>query len=382
MFIDESDFLSYRSFTKVVIPLLAVDDVALMMVTTLNTNPNVQYKRMFEQEVTSEGQHAFVQYTFKFQCDACRALNNDNCEHSEETRPDWNPEGNRRQIEWLLRHDMDTFDVEINAQGRTPSTQVFEQRYIERLFDEATHVCKNLDDMYTRPYHVFIAIDPNAGRIRDLPTPSVSNFAVVSFFRLPDGPFVLLGMEDMDLWNPREYTPFILKHIRRLVEHPKLINSKFVILTENRTGAESEHLKDAIRAEFNRPFYFMKFADNVKYGIMMSPDAKRQCVQNAINVFRDDRLFFDRSFFSEWVSQLKDARGLPKTIMHVKEEFKKQLENFSALRTITAKGKESETKYSGKLGLGMHDDIVMALIIGLKYALVYEHDPEFGSERA
>ena len=67
-FIDESDFVDYGFFTKTVAPLLLVQGMCLMMVTTLNNNPNVLYQKMFEDRVMKDGGVAFTQWTFQFKC--------------------------------------------------------------------------------------------------------------------------------------------------------------------------------------------------------------------------------------------------------------------------------------------------------------------------
>lgn len=376
-FIDESDFVDYAFFIKTIVPLLLVCKMCMMLVTTLNNNPNVLYQKMFEQPLMPDGGTAFTQWIFKFMCDACKNIDAPSCDHQEETRPDWNPEENRKRVEHLLRNDRDVFEVEVNAMNTGLSTAVLNPRHVERLFDRNTHMSRQLNEPYFYPRTVYISVDPNAGKIRDTPGPPTSNYAVISFYQIANGPHVLLGAENINHWDYKVYHPFIVKHVQRLLDNPKLSQARYVFMVENKTHNEAEYLKDMMATKFpnqvaNKQFYWMHFGENLKHGIPMDEQTKTRCVFNLKRVFEDDMIYLDCNFFSEWIVMEKNELGKPKTIDDVLKEFKKQLECFSAVRRLMPHGKQAQTYYSGKLQKGNQDDLVMSLAIGAEFARSYQ----------
>lgn len=283
----------------------------------------------------------------------------------------------------MLRHDEETYAIEVDARGPARSPQIIDQRFVDRLFNEVSHPTMNLDSPNFQPPYVFISIDPNTGRLIDRNAPSFSNYALVSFYSVPGGPYVLLGAEDIDCGDVNQYLPKIIDHVKRLYNLPALRYSKFVVITENRTGHESTRLReDFVRCGFQN-MYMLQLGINMRQGIPMNEEIKRSCIFNLASVFENDRLYFDRDFFSVHAETLHaDVLGSLTPAMFVKREMKKQFENFRAVRKASTEiGVEPRIKYTGKISPNSRDDIFMATAIGMYYASMFERDDRFENLR-
>lgn len=327
------------------------------------------------------GGFAFTEWKYTFQCPDCKRKGNEKCPHDDEVRPDWNPDTARAVVEHMMRDDQETFDVEVNARGSNRSAQILNQTAVKRVFDEVSHPTKNLDSPHFFPSYVFLSIDPNTGRLIDRNAPSVSNYAMVSFYSIP-GAYVYLGAEDIDCGDVNQFLPPIIEHVRRLANHPQLKHAKFVVITENRSGHESSRLRDDFKAQ---PFvqamdmYYMALGKTHRQGIPTDENIKRSCIFNFATMFDGNAVYFDRSFFSVHAESMSaDTLGGLTPAAYVKREMKKQFENFSAIRNPSTKiGVDPVIKYTGKIAPNARDDLFMASAIGMYFAKVFENNSQY-----
>ncbi len=355
-------------FYSVVVPLLLIDETALLCISTVSGDADNFYSELLD--MGEDGEESLIeQYRFYLACESCIKQGvGGTCKHKQDRVPSWQSSEKHNLVQKLYGHRTALHKQEAMGVKDSNDGQCFAKNYISRLYANPRY---EFQDYHEPIRKIYVTIDPNAGT-EDSRDKTGSDFALVSGFYVEyNEQFVITGLESIDAKNPRDYQNRIIEHIDRLREHPSTKNATIVLIVESNLGMSSGWINNYVMEK--RGDNVVEMDDKVlKSGVATTHPVKKSMMQITRTFLEQDQLRFAKDLVCTGIDSLNDGKefvmGELKRQLKVYQEFKQTPDN--------PLGK-TRVGYTGKLGSGRKDDMCVALQLMLFWSHKFRHDQKY-----
>jgi hypothetical protein len=369
---EEVAAMDFTFFKRVVLPMLTVDNCALICISTTQGEENF-YDKLLSLTNLDGSASIFNSYTFTLSCDACAAAGRSHlCKHKQHELPSWMT-GARTDIVqniYLQMDDPKTMMQEVMGISNKAHDAAFEREDIDKLFDQTkVRLTKRSDLNHDKVKEVFMFIDPNGGG-------DASDLAIFTFFKNGNNT-VILGMESLptkSLIAPDSDANYITMHIQHIRQMEEFMHSKIICFVENNTGP---HALQGLAQYFpDDPNLIRPNLEGMKKGdvhLLNNPEKgihTRQELKQAGHFMlrlqlKNKAISFYENFFSLYRPPGDDGR-LRDNVHHIKKVFKDQWVRYSIIKIFPSDADTGPIKYAfgGKGSSGQRDDLITAFLMG------------------
>ncbi|MHA1679746.1 MAG: hypothetical protein ACTSUE_01980 [Promethearchaeota archaeon] len=336
-------------FFQVVLPLLLIDDTALLCISTISGDQDNFYSELMDLTSDETGEALIKQHRFYLSCKSCLAQGLGNsCEHMDERRPAWHSSESHELVRKMYGAQKTLHEAEAKGIRAEPDGQCFAIQDIQRAWLNPRKV---LTDYPVKK--LYIAIDPNSGT-EDSRKTTGSDFAMVSgYFEEYTMEFVLCGLESIDAKNPRDYEDRVINHIKQLRQQPCFRNSLIVCVFENNLGQEAGHLHNLINRNFGENMVVLQH-QLLKSGVGTTNGVKKSMMQQVRRMFMNNQIWFAEESSMVCTGKLNDKVENMGTL---KQQFQVYTEIIDSPNTPLGRVRKG---YSGKGTMGRKDDMCVA----------------------
>lgn len=358
MILEEAAFVPPDLFYVVMVPLMGVDNTALLAISTPGEEGSNYYSELMDLK-TPDGESLFRIKSVGLACDECAAANK-SCPHVKASLPPWKSEARHAKTMAIMASRPEQASAELLGVAASAT-----KTYLFRSYVRALHAgpCWQFDHNVNV---VYIGIDPAGGTKH-------SDYAIFSV-ACESEHWVNLGADVSASYSSEEVNLMLSDHLSSLRENHRYRHALFVVHIEANYGGWLAC--DEIARRFSAPEYQpIKFPScdpkaQSRIGMWTGPLQKETFAKDLESLLKQERL----SYAQDYVSQ----RPGP-----VKAEFEAQLCQYRREVKPAADPAFTDARvtYTGKGG-SRRDDLCMSAQICLSYALQIRQQPQFQRECA
>ena len=348
--IDEATFMRQDVFVAAILPMLMLNNAALICLSTLTDTDNY-YAELVDMVHPDDPTRTFFK-TFVIMriCDDCRRLGNQmTCDHQES--PEWLSDERFDTIKRVMEMRWpEEFKNEILGQVRERKVRVFDSKLVSDI--------KTLGPIVdnTFPTYAYVSVDPGAFGVQ-------SNTGLVSGYYNQNGVFIITGIENIDTKEVTCEATVIRDHCLRLLGMPRFQNvNRIIMIFENNLGKEVYWMQNYIHQTRNiNVSFYTPYGD--RSGVTTTDSNKEEFTMCAIQALRDQKIRTSKDMFSIFAERNGGS------IEDTTDTFIKQLENFQ----VHARNKNNNVfarekiVFSGK-SANSKDDLVMSFLLCLGWS--------------
>jgi hypothetical protein len=348
--VEESSYIKDSAYYNIIVPLLALKDVAAVFLSTLGEDVDGWFNKL----IASDHVHSFV---VKYVCDVCEAKGLKRaCVHNEWMLPHWSSSDRMEmQMKFYGEERRETFLRE--------SVGLVEDTGDDRVFSQIKVRDALAAPAFSFNYavkHIFVAIDPVAGT--EISEKNQSDFAVVA---VASPLTVIMGIEALNIVRTEEYRPKLEMFLRRLRAHPMTECATLVVDVEMGTGLTAPDIYAWVAEKFRNVTLINDLTR--KEGSLTTHKAKQEMMEIARYVLLKDEV----RFWEKFVTSEDNAAA-------IKDQWAKQMMEY---KRLFVKGKSITSKNSYVLsGKGENkdkkDDISVTFQRAVRLRDRFEHDPK------
>ena len=235
--VEEASSIQDDVFFEIVLPLLALDDVCLVCLSTLGSDPCGWFNKL----ITSNIVESFV---VKYVCEACEAKGEIlPCIHNIDSLPEHTDSGRMQLMSDLSGEERkETFLREvIGVVNDTNTDRVFSASKIREVVAAPAY------EFNAAVREIFVTVDPCAGS--EISEKNTSDFAIVAIA----SPYtVIMGIDALNIVHPDEYRENLFKFLTKLRQHELTKDSVIVLDVEMNTGMTAPDVYAFVTGKFNR----------------------------------------------------------------------------------------------------------------------------------
>lgn len=362
--VDEFDFVPPAMITKVLLPLLQLDDACLVGTTTPSDTASTA-QELLEQK-GPDGKRIFQAIQIGMACEACEGTEHaEDCNHERRSVPEWKSASAINRVKALYGTRSADFRREIEGRNAEDPNQAFERSLCKRMMN-------NLETNHDHPpiQKVFVTFDPNGGSTSD--TGSYS--AVVSHFFI-GGTLYWAGIDHHPTRNHIESQQLVLAHMNALRSIPCLQQAQIVFIPEANLANEGQHVSEEVLKHV--PYTTVVCYKSDRYGILTTSESKQHYVFRFTQMLELDAIRWHK----DWVSAnplLHEGVSRSDYRKEVRKAFLNELRGFRRVNFLPSRADgDIRVKYSGRSGPNnayntrMRDDLVMAALMGNYWSQEY-----------
>ena len=332
LYLEEAAFMSMDVFYEIVTPLLEMQTTSLIAISTPQDSTNF-YSELFDMKGADQ-KPLFNTIQVSLVCPKCAAGEHpEACSHRTHLLPPWKSKAKLAMVREIYGDQTDLLQRESLGSITQDSSSVFPEADITRTFNRAKSDIPTLN-----PKQIFISCDPTGG--------GASRMCLVSFIFIR-GAVYILDIDAARAKNANEIRSHVLNHINRIIN--TFTQSHIVFMCESNMGQEASHIYGMLRA-FPQ---IQCLNDSKRDGLLTTHNRKELYILELQRYLMMDGLLFCKQVNTSGMNSLKVEMM----------QFKR----------IVADNPRSRAKffYSGKAG--GQDDTVMAISMGLWWAMQYTH---------
>ena len=352
--LEEAAYITLQTFLDIIAPLLIVDSVCLIAISTMGKAPSNFFTRLI-----NSGR--FFKYSFSYLCEKCKkkGISTEQCIHNIDNVPHWASEGALDKLKDIVGEDEgERYEREtLGVIREDDSPNCFKRERVMALMSQPKVSIE-------RPVRfMFVVVDPVAGT--DVADKVASEFVIVT---LNDDKTVVLGMEAIDVIYRTDYEARMLEHIRRVRALPRCSGAKIVLDVESGTGLEAGNIISLVQENFLNVIPIVDFRR--KPGTKTSEESKLEMMNMTREMFELDNIFFHEQF----VTTHKDPAKLL-------GKFRDQMLDYTR-KVVVSNGvtTSSHIHLSGKHG-GKMDDLSVTFQRAIRCAKKFLHEPKYAKYR-
>jgi len=341
-------------FYEVVVPLMELDETALICISTIKDGDNF-YSKLLNLKDQSTGKDFFKKFSFVLGCAACRAAGKaSECTHNMHDLPPWQSGRKHAKIREMMADQKELLEQETMGIMQNKNKRAFPTELVNRFMTTERYECTGA------PNEIFVTIDPNGG--------GDSDFAVVSCY-FNRGTMIIAGFESINSKGPDDHNPIVVDHVKFLQSRwPEAV---IVFILENNLGFEAKHIHAYCKPRLKGSVCYMAekqhlgFHTDHKLKVLMFEKFREWLIRDAIR--------FDSKLFA-----MNPACGTEKVMKWLDE----QLSTYAVITELpsTPFGK-IRTTYSGKIGTGAKDDVLVCIQLALVWFGQYYRESKYASFR-
>lgn len=357
--IDEAGHVPDDLMMDTVFPLMMVEGVVVIAVSTPPMNDEQVFLEMFE-VTNSKGERFFKGIQISTVCKKCSAKKKTDCPHMPNTRPQWLSPQAIADLEKLYSLQPGRYMREMQGEHTSDLVEVFPKKYVSSLFEKPRVV---FEEHYV-PDVVFVSIDPSGG--------STSKTAFTAHVWDTENRFILVGlsqvsMESTDGLAEQKALKSFVNSLQTIADFQY---AYFVFIIEaNLSKVRVNDLAGAILSWNSKQFRVMRTLDRSAppkdsgghekdFGVWVTADGKEAMQQQTNAFLRADRIFIA----DQLQANETDLQVFQEQFTHYKRVFK-VVKNPAFQRSFYS--------YSGKTSSGRNDDMLMAMMMGLVMSKYY-----------
>lgn len=355
--LEEAAYINAMTIKTVVMPVLRVTRSALLMISTLNSSNSNTFNRVVESQV-------LFTHRVKYVCEECEKHKlMSECKHRNYAKPSWlDDDDDMGRLIFGDDEDLNRENLGIMDSG---SRNCFRPELVQALRSRPR--IKTFD-LTLPPRYIYISIDPSGGS--DNPDKISSSFAVVSCVSYGDS-FVIVGMEELDVIEYKDYATVLEDHVRNLRSIPGLGGALIVLDVEGNGGSDNAHA-------IQRPI--MSFSNVVtvndgkrRHGTLTTNPMKRDMMEAA-------RAALERKAIHIYENYVTSHRN-PLKLLDVL--FQQMLDYEKLTKVSTAPDKPSSVYFSGKgVNKKGRDDMIQTLLRTMMTKMRFETEGQFRLDRS
>ena len=337
---EEAAFMDTKVFYEVIVPLLEVENTALICISTPQDSMNF-YSEMFNMKLPN-GEGLFNTLEVKLACDDClKGDHPERCVHMTDEIPPWKSVAKFDMIKAIYGNKVELLQRESMGLVTEDMMSVFKQKYVEALYNsEKMKLTKE-------PAFVFIATDPNGGGSSDMAIVSL----VIEYNKI-----IIVGMDSAPVKGHEQIEALLKSHIEGLRRQQKFREAWFVFIPENNLGHEADHMEFMLRPY--RRVYTLTEKGGV-IGVNTTAVRKELYSMETVKYLCQESI----KFWTHLV--VANPKGGSNEKERVLTDFKEQLLSFKRIIVHPDRGFSlPKIHYSGK-SKGGRDDLIMSLMIGI-----------------
>lgn len=350
--VEEAAVVDPALFYEVIMPLLQIDETALLCISTIKSSDNFYSELIHKKDST--GNPVFKVHMFYNSCEVCRKTDKPgDCTHLKHNIPHWQSNRKHHRLKAFFESNKALYEQEILGISHDVKNRAFLERDLQPFFNKQLHTHY---PQYNGP--IFIAIDPSGG--------GSSDFAVTSTL-WNKGVVLIVGMESVSLrMNPHKYEKIIIEHCSNL---RKLYNtSPFIFILENNLGLEAAHLERFIRTCFNQrsingKFMILREDNSHKIGVLTNHYVKEKMYYMLLEILKDSMISISTKFIC-----------ISDTTENILNEMKKQFRDFSIIQKGHSNPFQKVSRtFTGKISSTNKDDLIISLQLNLFWSKRFRH---------
>ncbi len=353
---EEAAAMPERFFGTVVVPMVTVEKVAMIAISTIQETENY-YSRLMDLK-TDDGREAISVNKFFSVCNKCRENGKaKECTHKAGDSPSWITDQRKKLANSIYKQLglTDLMEQEITGISHSKNAPAFEIEHITWLFtSQPLCIAREFE---LSPRLVFACIDPNGA--------GGSDVALVTM-ALNRGCMVILGIEAMASQKLEQCIPQIIEHFKRIRLLPKFESCVIVIFLESNMKWQALEIGELL---FNHvknieipdkqgidttQVFLADHGGRMSTGVFTTQEVKMRMYYKFCEYLNGHKIAFIDNFIT--VGKAKDTTKTKEDA--IKLMFQNQLTNWAIQTTVPADPMTQITKisYGGK-GRGENDDI-------------------------
>lgn len=341
-------------FYEVVVPLMELDETALICISTIKDGDNF-YSKLLNLKDQSTGKDFFKKYTFVLGCARCRALGKaSECTHNMHDLPPWQSGRKHARIREMMADQKELLEQETMGIMQNKNKRAFAPELVNRLLGNDRFQAAR------PPSEIFLTIDPNGG--------GDSDFALVSTY-FDRGTMVVVGVESINSKGPDDHNPILVNHVLWL--QSRWPETTYVFIIENNLGFEAKHIHHHLKQHLRGKIVYMSEKDHVGF----HTDHK---LKELMFAKFNEWLARDAIRFDDQLTAVNPAKPCDK----VMKDLEEQLHSYSVITELpkTPFGK-IRTTYSGKVSSGAKDDVLVTIQLCLCWFERFYKDAKYSVYR-
>lgn len=283
--------------------------------------------------------------------------------------PPWKTQSSRGRVKALYGARETLYRREILGEvADDAENAAFNQQHLERLFG---HPAMPTPYPITGDY-VYVAMDPNGGASAS--GGPGSETAIVSFL-FSQGRMIITGIESHPTPGPEQARQILYAHIGALQKQACFDKCRFMLIPEANLGSEAQLCAQFMLRRNPRVDVLCEFSH--AYGVWTKPGDPERYVLALRERLAADGIFLHNKMVC--VGRFKQQLSAEATFQQIFKEFKRQLFSFRAVhivpQSLTGRVRlvySGKADKDGKRSSRVKDDMCMALLFGLFYAVRFQ----------
>jgi hypothetical protein len=362
--VEEAAVVDPALFFEVIMPLLQIDDTALLCISTIKSSDNF-YSGLLHKKDPKSGKPMFKVHMFYNSCEVCRNSDNPSaCVHLKHQLPHWQSSRKHKRLKAFFENNKKLYEQEILGISHDEQKRAFTDNMIETFFSKDY---TDLQNKYIQD--VFIAIDPSGG--------GGSDFAISSMI-YKDGIITIIGLESFSITkNTHLYETMILSHCKKIRQCYKLKDSRFIFILENNLGLEAAHIERFIKSKRYeiKNFIILREKVNGRIGVMTNANVKEKMYYMLLDILNDNIMYIYKDLIC--VSNCNKKETL--------DELRNQMKNYSVVeKNNSAKNPFQRVKrtFTGKISSSSKDDLLITIQLNLFWSTFFRRDDRYKHYRS
>lgn len=350
--LEEMAVIDMGVFYEVVVPLLELDNTAMIGISTIKGEDNFLTK--FLKMKDDSGKPFFKSYMFYLACETCRNAGlASSCTHLMNELPAWQSQRKHKRIRAMMEDQKELLEQETIGISHSSNERAFSTKSINSLFDRPSIVTPGSIDF------IFISIDPNGG--------GASDFALTStyFFR---GNYYIIGGETVPSKDIEKNFDTLHNHYDLMNQNKIFKNSTKIFIIENNLGFEAQHYAKYINNNFKN-LIVLKEQDSI--GFHTDHKFKAASCEKLRALLQTNMISFSTDFFTASSSVEK-----------IKEKYMDQLQNYVIVKDVPKSHFSKIRKtYTGKTSVGAKDDLCITLQLNIYWSWYFMTEKKYSRFR-
>ena len=337
---EEAAFMDTKVFYEVIVPLLEVENTALICISTPQDSMNF-YSEMFNMKLPN-GEGLFNTLEVKLACDECLAGDHpERCVHMTDEIPPWKSVAKFDMIKAIYGNKIELLQRESMGLVTEDMASVFKQKYIDIMYNATPYTLSK------EPSFVFCATDPNGGGSSDMAIVSI----VIELNKI-----CIVGLDSAPVKGHEQIEALLKSHIEGIRRQKKLKESWIIFIPENNLGHEADHMSFMLRP-YRRVYTLTEKGGII--GVNTTATRKELYSMECVKYLCQESVKFWKNLI------VANPNGGSNEKERVLEDFKDQLLSFKRIIVAPQRGFGlPKIHYSGKSS-GGRDDLVMSLMIAI-----------------
>lgn len=345
---DEAAFIPVRLFMAIAVPLMGVEDTAVLAISTPKGKLNY-YNKLTKTKYN--GDYLFKVIKLGLVCDKCeRAGKESSCRHMLHMLPSWKPPERLAMTTAITRNFPEIDEAENKGLDGETTNYLFPTKALDSFVDaELLYIDERVGSLS-------VAVDPAGG--------GNSRYVITTTAKVK-GYDVIVGMDSLRSREIGPVSDFIKSHIKRLRSRACFASSLIVLFVEaNGEWVRANTIANLVKSVSAGPIYVEQtmYKGELSDGVMTTERRKKEYYRLIQCMLLEDTLRFSLDFVSS------DPGEEMESLVDEMRKYREEITEDNGRRKVTITGKSSA---------GDNDDRILALQMSFYFKNLKMQDNQF-----